>query len=90
MPDVMQRYEPNISGGLFFLYKASNKTFWMGNESSFRILKLFNGKKNMRSIYELIKPYFCEFDFNDLKSNLNDILEELIDKEFIMIGNNIE
>ena len=83
-PDVLIRFERNVQDGVLFLFNINTKEFWIGNESTFDLIKSINYTK-IDDLYDYACNFYKDFDINTIKNSINVILLELISKKFLLI-----
>lgn len=86
-PDVLNRYESNLDGGTYFLYNTENNEFWIGNNSSHKILIFIDGINKTENVYQKAKELFKSSDINVIKNSVDVLLFELFQKGFLHILN---
>lgn len=67
-----------------FLYDFKTDLIWTGNESSYKIISNINGEVSVASLFEKITPLFSSFNQTDTKRSLMILLEDLLDKNFLV------
>ena len=83
--NVLKRFEFNVNGGTLFLYNASVESFWFGNKSAFRLLNMLDGVSSVEHICCSYSKLYPELDFEDIKSSIISLFEDLLLKKFLKI-----
>lgn len=81
--NVLKRFEHNLRGGTLFLFDVNTNAVWMGNESSNALIKLIDGKKNLKEVYTELMPLFEGYQYSELKESLDSLINGLIDRNFL-------
>lgn len=68
-----------------FLYNIQTDLIWTGNESSYEVISKIDGKTSIKLLFEKIKPLFLNFSKNDIESVFIGLIEELLEKEFLVV-----
>lgn len=82
-PHVLKRMEYNIER--FYLLNFNSNEIWVGNYSSYLILKALDGIKPLGQIIEEVHNTLTDFTEEAVYNAAVVILQELLDKEFIVI-----
>lgn len=80
---VIKRFEHNIKDGVLFLYNVDTNTTWIGNSSSLDLIRLIEKKYSIGEIYNTMQSLFIEYDYEIIKSYINNIFTQLLSKNFI-------
>lgn len=82
--NVLIRYEQNISNGTLFVYDACEDKLWLGNHSSYLVLRLLRKKCSLQFILKNCREYFSEINNEVQEKAILELLNELITKGFII------
>jgi hypothetical protein len=82
--NVLKRYEHNLNNGVLFLYNIESEIFWLGNESSYFLVRLLNGHKKLEEIYSELLPLFEGYNPNDIIQSFDNLIDELLEKKFVV------
>jgi len=85
--NVLKRFEINVNGGTLFLYNVVTNEFWYGNKSALRVLDMLDGKIAVEHIYYKYHKFYPNINFDDIKSSIGSLLDELLQKKFLKITN---
>lgn len=86
--NILRRFEHNINDGVLFLFDVETEKLWIGNSSTNDLVKLIDGEKTLKEIYSKLQSVFEDFSYNELKESFDEIIDELIDKEFLKCVSN--
>ena len=81
--DILQRFEHNLNDGTIILYNVKTRKIWFGNYSSYDLIKLLDGKKNLDCIYSVFKKQYEGYTSEEIVNSVNTIFEELLEKNFL-------
>lgn len=81
--NILKRYEPSIEDGITLLFDVKTEKLWVGNSSSNDLIKLIDGKRNIKEIYMSLQPMFNGYSYDELKHSFDDIILDLINKKFL-------
>ena len=86
-PRVLKRMEYNIER--FYLLNLNNDELWVGNYSSYLVINALDGFKTIEQIVkEIHNTTFSDFTTEALYKAVEAILQELLDKHFLVIVKN--
>ena len=85
--NILKRYEPNLNEGTVFLFNIESEEVWMGNAAADCILRLIDGTLTLQEIYDMLFPLFEDFSEEELTTSFNGIIQNLLDKGFLMVLN---
>ncbi|MDD5456208.1 MAG: radical SAM protein [Candidatus Margulisbacteria bacterium] len=83
--NTIKRFEYNSDGGLLFLFNAITRRNWTGNDSSYEILKLIDGKRTLAEIYTELGKIFNNLSSGEVIESTNSILTKWIHEKFINV-----
>lgn len=83
--NILKRFEHNLKGGVLFLCNVETDDIWTGNESSNDLIRLIDGKKNLKEIYTKLQTTFEGYSYNELKESFDSIIEDLLSKKFLEV-----
>lgn len=83
--NILKRFEHNIEEGTLFLHDVQTKETWVGNASSNDLIRLFDGKRNLKEIYETLRPLFEDYEYETFKESFDSLILDLIDKKFLRV-----
>jgi len=81
-PHVLKRMEYGID--IFYLLNFENDEIWTGNYTSYLVISKLNGVDNINCIIESLVKEYNEFNYNELFSASVDVLNELLEKHFLI------
>lgn len=84
-PYVLKRFEENLDGGKLFLYNVNDNDYWMGNTSSFYIIRLIDGIRTLEDIYNELLPLFKDYKLEEIEQSFDNLLEGLINRKFLEV-----
>lgn len=83
-PYTIKRFEQNLcDDGIMLLYNVNTNEEWVGNYSSYCIIRLINGKNTLKKIYEQLMPLFEGYEYQELKQSFDSLLENLTNRNFL-------
>ena len=80
---ILKRFEHNIEDGTLFLHDVKTRETWVGNNASNDLIRLVNGKRTLKEIYNKLYPLFEDYNYEAFKSSFDSIILDLIDKNFL-------
>lgn len=83
--NVLKRFEHNIEDGTLFLHDVETRETWVGNSSSNDLIRLVNGKRTLKEIYENLQPLFEDYEYETFKESFNSLIFDLIGKKFLRV-----
>lgn len=81
--NIAKRFEHNLRGGILFLFDTKTRKSWMGNASANDLIKLIDGRKNLKEIYTELMPLFEGYEYSELKESFDSLINCLIGKQFL-------
>lgn len=84
-PHILKRFEQNLDDGVLFLYNVNTNEFWSGNNSSFYVIRLLNGERTLKEVYNELLPLFADYDYKDIKESFDSLLSNLVKKKFVEV-----
>ena len=84
-PYVLKRFEENLDEGKLFLYNVNSNDYWIGNVTSFYLIKLINGEKTLKELYDELFPLFNNYKLEDIKQSFDNLLEGLVNRKFLEV-----
>lgn len=84
-PYVLKRFEENLDGGQLFLYNVNSNAYWIGNTASFYLIKLINGEKTLKELYDELFPLFNDYKLEDIKQSFDSLLMGLVSRKFLEV-----
>lgn len=84
-PYVLKRFEENLDGGKLFLYNVNDNDYWMGNASSFYVIRLINGVRSLEDIYNELLPLFKDYKLEEIEQSFDNLLEGLVNRKFLEV-----
>lgn len=88
--NILKRYEYSTEGSVMFLFNVQTDDLWTGNESSYDLIKLIDGKNTLKEIYSNLQLIFTDYEYEVLRESFDSLITELIDKNFMEIVNRYE
>ena len=85
--NVLKRFEHNLEDGTMILFNTETEGVWFGNSTSKDLIELIDGNNTVEKIYSEILCKYQDEDFNTVLEALNNIIETLFQKEFVIITN---
>lgn len=82
---IVKRFEHNMQDGVLFLFDVDTDAIWSGNEASNELIKLVDGKRSLKEIYENLIPLYEGYEYSQVKQSFKSIINELISKSFLEI-----
>lgn len=83
--NILKRYEHNIEDGTLFLHDVKTRETWVGNASSNDLIRLIDGKRTVKEIYEALWPLFEDYEYATFKESFDSLIADLIDKKFLRV-----
>ena len=74
-PNVLKRMEYCLDR--FYLLNFNNDEIWVGNTAAYLIISQMDGVKNLEE--------FCDYTFEQIYGSMIKIIQELVEKNFLMI-----
>lgn len=87
-PYVLKRFEENLDGGKLFLYNVNSNDYWIGNASSFYLIRLIDGIKSLEDIYNELLPLFNDYKLEEIKQSFDNLLDGLVNRKFLEVVQN--
>ncbi len=85
---ILVRFEHNFNNGTMVLIDTDNDKLWFGNNGSeplIRALRRSSSHLSIGEIYSNILAMYEENEHEQVFAGLNNVLEELVQKEFVEI-----